>query len=60
MTDDPDELRYQIERSKRDPAEFKLVLDEIFRDLRYEIRPSIKLFGWLIVILLSLILWRVW
>ena len=63
MTDDPDELRYEIESEKKDPvrqmAAMRDTVDEIEIHLRHGL-PSIKLVGWVIVILLGLILWRVW
>ena len=63
MTDDPDELRYELEVEKKDPirqiAALRDTVDEIEIQLRYAL-PRLKLIGWLIVILLALILWRVW
>jgi len=60
MTDDPDELRAKIEAERNDPNYgMKLAIDETEIHLRYGI-PAIKLIGWIIVVLLSLILWRIW
>lgn len=63
MTDDPDELRYEIEVEKKDPirqiAAMRETIDEIEIHLRYSL-PRLKLIGWIIVILLGLILWRIW
>lgn len=59
MTNDPDELAYETAVEKRDPAAFRDVVDEIEIHLRYGI-PSLKFIGWIIIILLSLILWKVW
>jgi hypothetical protein len=63
MTDDPDELRYELEAEKKDPvrqiAALRETLDEIEIHLRYGL-PRLKLIGWLIALLLGLILWRVW
>jgi len=59
MTDDPDELRYEQSISRKDPAVAIAAIEEIEVHLRYGI-PSIKLLGWIIIILLALILWRIW
>ncbi len=59
MIDDPDELKYEQEISKRDPATAIAAIEEIEIHLRYGI-PSMKFIGWIIVTLLALILWRVW
>ena len=63
MTNDPDELRYELEAANKDPirqiAALRETLDEIEIHLRYG-SPRLKLIGWLIVLLLGLILWRVW
>ena len=59
MTDDPDELRYEQSINEKDPASRYRLLNEIEIHLRYGI-PSIKFLGWVIVVLLSLILWRLW
>ena len=63
MTDDPDELRYELEVNKKDTvsqiAEMRDVLNEIEIQLRYGL-PRLKLIGWLVVVLLACILWRVW
>ena len=63
MNEDPDELRYEMERAAKDPIvqvqNIRHAADEIAILLRYGI-PSLKLIGWLIVMLLSLILWRIW
>lgn len=57
MTDDPDEYMYEQAIRKRDPAVAIAAIEEIEVHLRYGI-PSIKLLGWIIVVLLALILWR--
>jgi hypothetical protein len=59
MTDDPDELKYEQAISKRDPAIAIAAIEEIEVHLRYGI-PSLKLLGWTIIGLLTLILWRIW
>ena len=59
MTDDPDELLYEQAIRKKDPAVAIAAIEEIEVHLRYAI-PSIKLLGWVIIVLLALILWRVW
>ena len=63
MTYDPDELKYEMEAEKKDPiqqiAAMRSALDEVEIHLRYGI-TSLKLLGWIIVMLLALILWRVW
>lgn len=59
MTDDPDELRYEQAIQKRDPAVAIAAIEEIEVHLRYGI-PSIKFLGWVIIVLLTLILWRIW
>jgi len=59
MTDDPDELKYEQAISRKDPAVAIAAIEEIEIHLRYGI-PSLKLLGWIIVVLLTLILWRIW
>ena len=59
MTDDPDELRYEHERARRDPATAIDAIQEIEVYLRYGL-PTLKFLGWAIVVLLALILWRLW
>ena len=63
MTDDPDELMMEKELARKDPvriiAELRDVLNDTEIHLRYGI-PRITLIGWLIIALLSLILWRIW
>lgn len=58
-TQDPDELRYQIEIDKRDPAIAISAVQEIEVHLRNGL-AGLKLVGWVIATLLALILWRVW
>ena len=58
-SDDPDELRYQIEVEKRDPVIAIAAIQEIEVHLRYGI-AGLKLAAWIIVMLLALILWRIW
>lgn len=59
MTDDPDELRFEqaIHRKAQDVA--IAAIEEIEVHLRYGI-PSIKFLGWIIIVLLTLVLWRIW
>lgn len=59
MSDDPDEVRYEQEAAKRDPATATAAIEAIEVHLRYGI-PGIKFQGWIIIVLLGLILWRVW
>ena len=63
MTNDSDELRYELEAEKKDPvrqiAALRETLDEIEIHLRYGL-PRLKQIGWVIALLLALILWRVW
>lgn len=59
MTNDPDELRYEHAISQKDPAVAIAAIEEIEVHLRYGI-AHIKLLGWIIIVLLTLILWRVW
>ena len=59
MTDDPDELKYEQEIAKRDPAVAIAAIEEIEVHLRYGI-ASLKFLGWIIVTLLGFILWRIW
>lgn len=59
MTDDPDEVRYEQAIREKDPAIAIVAIEEIEVHLRYGI-PSIKFLGWVIIVLLALILWRIW
>ena len=59
MTDDPDELKYQQATSRRDPVVAIAAIEEIEVHLRYGL-ARIKLLGWIVVVLLILILWRIW
>ena len=59
MIDDPDELKYEHAIQQRDPAIAIEAIEEIEVHLHYGI-ASLKLIGWLIIVLLSLILWRIW
>ena len=59
MTDDPDELRYEQAISRKNPEVAIATIEEIEVHLRYGI-PSIKFLGWVIIVLLTLILWRIW
>ncbi|PPD13227.1 MAG: hypothetical protein CTY27_06310 [Methylotenera sp.] len=59
MTDDPDEVRYEQAIREKDPAIAIVAIEEIEVHLRYAI-PSIKFLGWVIIVLLALILWRIW
>ena len=59
MTDDPDELMYEQTIREKDPATAIAAIEEIEVHLRYGI-SSLKLLGWIIIVLLTLILWRIW
>lgn len=59
MKDDPDEIMYEQAIRKKDPAIAIAAIEEIEVHLRYGI-PSLKLLGWVIIALLTLILWRLW
>ena len=59
MKDDPDETKYEHAIQKKDPRYQAELLDEIEIHLRYGI-PSIKFIGWIIIILLVLILYKIW
>lgn len=59
MTDDPDELRYEQAISRKDPSAAIAAIEEIEVHLRYGI-SGIKFLGWIIIVLLALILWRIW
>lgn len=59
MATDPDELMYEHAVSKKDPAAAIAAIEEIEVHLQYGI-PSLKLLGWIIIMLLALILWRLW
>ena len=58
MESDPDWIRAKQEAEKKSPYyPFRLLLDEIEIHLRYGI-PSLKLIGWIIIILLICILYK--
>jgi hypothetical protein len=59
MTNDPDELRYEHSIGDKNLAVSIAAVQEIEVHLRYGI-ASIKLLVWFIVVLLTLILWRIW
>ncbi len=59
MTDDPDELRMEQALARKDPARAGDALEAIEAHIRYGL-PTLKLIGWLIVVLLGLVLWRIW
>ena len=59
MTNDPDELRYEHSIGDKNLTVSIAAVQEIEVHLRYGI-ASIKLLAWFIVVLLTLILWRVW
>ena len=59
MTDDPDELRYEQAIHRKDPEVAIAAIEEIEVHLRYGI-PSIKFLGWIVIVLLTLVLWRIW
>ena len=65
MTDDPDEIKAEMEARRRAIAEgnpialTQLNLEAIESHLRYGI-PALKMIGWIIIVLLALILWRLW
>ena len=57
---DPDWLRAKMEAEQKDPNYWlRRTIEEIEVHLRYGL-PNLKVIGWVIVVLLSLILWRVW
>ena len=58
--DDPDWLRAKAEAERKDPWYWpKRNLEEVEVHLRNGI-GSLKLIGWIIIVLLGLILWRLW
>ena len=58
--DDPDWLRAKHEAERNDPNyHTKRAIAEIETQLHYGL-PTFKFLGWVIVILLALILWRIW
>lgn len=59
MTDDPDELRFEQAIHRKAPDVAIAAIEEIEVHLRYGI-PSIKFLGWIIIVLLTLVLWRIW
>ncbi len=59
MTDDPDELKYEQAIRQKDPAIAIAAIEEMEVHLRYGI-ARLKLLGWIIIVLLTLILWRIW
>lgn len=58
-TDDPDELRMELQLEKRDPAVAIAAVTECEVHLRYEL-PKIKWTLRFIALILLLILWRLW
>jgi hypothetical protein len=59
MTDDPDEYLMEQSIARKNPARVGDNLERIDWRLQYGI-PELKFIGWVIVVLLALILWRVW
>lgn len=59
MTDDPDEIRYLQSIRAKDPATAIAAIEEIEVHLHYGI-ASLKFIGWIIIVLLGFILWRIW
>lgn len=59
MTDDPDECRYEQAIHRKDPEVAIAAIEEIEVHLRCGI-PRIKFLGWIVIVLLTLILWRIW
>ena len=60
LENDPDWIRAKREAERNDPLYWlKLSIQEIQVQLTYGI-PTLKFLGWVIVILLGIILWRVW
>lgn len=58
--DDPDALRAQFAAERNHPLYWaKVTLEEIQVQMTYGM-ASLKLIGWLVVLLLGLILWRLW
>ena len=57
---DPDWPRAKMEAERKDPNYWlKRTIEEVEVHLRYGI-PALKFIGWIIIILLGLILWRIW
>ena len=60
LESDPDYMRAMDEAERRDPNyPIKVAINEIQVQLTYGM-PVLKFLGWAIVVLLSLILWRLW
>ncbi len=59
MSNDPDEFKYEQAIRLKDPATAIAAVEEIEVHIRYGI-SSLKLIGWVLVVLLACILWRVW
>lgn len=59
MTNDPDELKYEQAIRHKNPSVAIAAIEEIEVTLRYGI-ARIKLLGWIIIVLLTLVLWRIW
>ena len=59
MTDDPDELLYEQAAARKNPEIAIAAIQEIETLLHYGL-PVLQFLGWVIVVLLSLILWRIW
>ena len=59
MSNDPDEFKYEQAVRLKDTATAIAAVEEIEVHLRYGI-SSLKLIGWVLVVLLACILWRVW
>ena len=59
MSDDPDEIKAEMEARRSRPLQTNDYLEAIDWHLRYGL-PNLKFIGWVIVALLVLILWRIW
>jgi hypothetical protein len=57
LENDPDWLRAKAEAKRKD--QHKLNVESIETNIRYSL-PTFKFIGFLIVVLLALILWRIW
>jgi hypothetical protein len=60
MATDPDELILEEAERRADPRRVGDVLERIEWRLQYGGLLGLKVIGWIIVVLLALILWRIW
>lgn len=59
MSHDPDQIKFEQDVCSKDPSIAIAAVEAIEVHLRYGI-ASLKLVGWIVVLLLTLILWRIW